>query len=103
MVHVDVSEHYPIGDIAPEDKRVLFVLLSPLGVLRVVAKPRLYTQRLWLLGKSGRIAVEGAPTGTVNEAMVMMSLTTFASLTTQIMDARPDLRAEWLARHERDA
>lgn len=103
MVHVDVSEHYPIGDVSPEDKRVLFVLNTPLGIIRVVTPLRLYTQRLWLLGKVGRVAVEGRPTGAITDALVMMSAATYASLTASVMDSTDTRRAEladWIERHE---
>jgi hypothetical protein len=100
MVIVDVSDHYPIGDVSPEDKRVTFILNTPLGVIRVVTPLRLYTQRLWLLGKVGRVAIEGRPTGAITDALVMMSAATYAALTTAVMDGKPEVLAEWRARHE---
>jgi hypothetical protein len=67
--------------------------------MRVVPRHKLYTQRLWLLGGK-RIAIEGLPRGAVDDALVMMSVRTFASLADIITDARPDGLVEWQQRHE---
>lgn len=102
MVHVEVSEHYPIPD-DTASTRVLFELRcpEPMGTVRVVAKNRLYTQRLWLLGATNgrvRIVAEGLPTGQVDDALVMMSARSLAILTSMVMDARPDLRDDFIER-----
>jgi hypothetical protein len=103
MVKVDVSEHYPIGDFAPDEKVVLFLLHCPppIGVIRMVPKNRLYSQAHWLRGKVGRIAAEALPRGAADEALVTMTAGTFAALTSIVMDARPT-GPEWADRHERN-
>lgn len=80
--------------------RVLFELLTPLGVIRVVPKNRLYTQRLWLRGKTGRVAIEGLPRGAVDEAMVMVSARTLAALVSPWSARNDDAIQTWIARHE---
>lgn len=105
MVHVEVSDHYPVGDTTPEDQRVLFALRCPppFGTIRVVPRHKLYTQRLWLLGSSkgaARIAIEGLPRGGVDDALVMMSARTFADLATLITEHRQDDLAVWRRRFE---
>lgn len=99
FVHVDVSEHHPLGD-DPESARVLFILDTPLGSFRVVPRNRLYTQRLWLRGKTGRVAIEGLPRGAVDEAMVMVSARTLAQLAGGWSNDHGDGIEEWVARHE---
>lgn len=104
MVKVDVSEHYPIGDIAPDDKVVLFTLHcpDPIGIIRMVPRNRLYSQAHWLRGKVGRIAAEALPRGAADEALIVMTAGTFAVLTSIVMDARPEVRDVWIDRHEKE-
>jgi hypothetical protein len=100
FVHVDVSDHYPTGDQTAEERRVMFELLTPIGVVRVVPKNRLYTQRLWLLGKDGRVAIEGLQRGAVDSALVMMSARTYAAFAEAWADTHPTDLVVWKQRHE---
>lgn len=98
MVHVEVSDPYPVPDDTAAS-RVMFELHcpKPVGTVRVVARQNLYGQRLWLLGATGgrvRVAVEGLPNSQVDDGLVMMSVRSFAILSSMIMDARPEFVAE---------
>lgn len=107
MVAVHASNHRPLGDATPEDKRVLFNLECPppFGTVRAVSRNRLYTQREWLTGATGdevRIAAEAFPRGSIDDALIAMSARSFAILTTLIADQRLPEMLVWLDRPRED-